>query len=300
MVAQLFEAGQTGLALGLTALGVGTRPLQFFLHGLGAGIFGALLGRQTGFFLLQPAGVVAFVGNAGAPVEFQNPFGSVVQEVAVVGDGHHSPRKTLQEQLEPVHAFSIQVVGRFVQQQHVRARQQQTAQGHAALFAARQLADDGVPRGQAQRVGSDLELMLRSITSGRNDGFELGLLGGQGVKVCVLFGVGGVHLFQAGLRGLDFAHAAFHGFTHGLLGVHHRFLGQITDFQARHGDGFAFDLFVDAGHDFEQSGLARSVGAQHADLGTWEERQRNVFEDVTLRRHDLANPVHRKYVLSHV
>jgi hypothetical protein len=121
VVAQLFEAGQTGLALGLTALGVGTRPLQFFLHGLGARVFGALLGGQTGVFLLQPAGVVALVRNAGAPVEFQNPLGGVVQEVTVVGDGHHGARKALQEQLEPVHRFGVQVVGRFIEQQHVGA-----------------------------------------------------------------------------------------------------------------------------------------------------------------------------------
>src|SRR5690606_13165612 len=86
-ITQLFKARQTRLALGLAALGVLAHPFQFLLHGLGAGIFGALLLLQAGFFLLQPAGVVALVGVAAAAVEFQNPLGGVVQEVAVVGDG---------------------------------------------------------------------------------------------------------------------------------------------------------------------------------------------------------------------
>ena len=41
------------------------------------------------------------------------------------------------ELLQPFHRFGIEVVGGFVQQQHVGLLQQQTAQGHAALFAAR-------------------------------------------------------------------------------------------------------------------------------------------------------------------
>ena len=142
--------------------------------------------------------------------------------------------------------------------------------------------------------------MLRRVTCGGDDGFELGLLGSQSVKVRIFLGIGGVHLFQASLRGLDLTHAAFNSFTHGLFWVHHGLLGQITNFQARHRNGFALDLFVDARHDLEQRRLARAVGAQHANLGTGEEGQRNVFENMTLRGHDLANPVHRKYVLSHV
>ena len=38
-----------------------------------------------------------------------------------------------------------------------------------------------------------------------DDGFQLGLLGGQGVEVGVRLGVGGVDLVQAGLGGLDLA-----------------------------------------------------------------------------------------------
>ena len=72
-----------------------------------------------------------------AAVKFQNPLGSVVQEVAVVRDADHSAREALQELLQPLHRFGIQVVGGLIQQQHVGLGQQQAAQRHTALFAAR-------------------------------------------------------------------------------------------------------------------------------------------------------------------
>ena len=157
---QFLEAGQTRLALGLARLGVLARPFQLFLQGLGARVFVLLLLLQARLLLLQPVAVVALVGNAGAAVEFQNPLGRVVQEVAVVGDGHHGAGEALQELLQPVHRFGVQVVGRLVEQQHVGLGQQQAAQRHAALLTAGEHADLGVPRRQAQRVGGDFELVL--------------------------------------------------------------------------------------------------------------------------------------------
>ncbi|MOA23725.1 hypothetical protein D3C78_1443640 [compost metagenome] len=74
---------------------------------------------------------------------------------------------------------------------------------------------------------------------------------------------------------------------------------QITDIQLRHRTGFALELGVDAGHDFQQRGLTRTVEAEHADLGAGEERQRNVFQDFPLRRNNFAQPMHGEYVLSH-
>jgi hypothetical protein len=88
--------------------------------------------------------------------------------------------------------------------------------------------------------------------------------------------------------------------ANGVLRVKLWLLGQISNLQARHRDGFTLDLFVNASHDFEQGGLARAVGAQHANLGSGEEGQGNVFQDLTLRRHDFADAVHTKNVLSHL
>jgi hypothetical protein len=76
-------------------------------------------------------------------------------------------------------------------------------------------------------------------------------------------------------------------------------LRQISDFQARHGHGLTLDFLVNAGHDLEQRGLARTVDPEHPDLGAREKGQRNVLEDVALGRHDFADPVHGKNVLGH-
>jgi hypothetical protein len=64
------------------------------------------------------------------------------------------------------------VVGRFVEQQHVRLGQQQLAQRHAALFTTGQHADLGVPRRQAQRVGGHFQLQVEVAAVGGDDRFQ--------------------------------------------------------------------------------------------------------------------------------
>jgi hypothetical protein len=136
-------------------------------------------------------------------------------------------------------------------------------------------------------------------TGGGDDGFQLGLLGGQGVEVGVRLGIGGIDLFQPLLRGQGAADALLHRLAHGLFGVELGLLRQVADLQARHRDGFALDVLVQARHDLEQGGLARAVQAQHADLGAGEEGQGDVLQDLPLRRHDLADAVHGEDVLRH-
>ena len=299
-VAQLFEARHAGLALGLAAFGVAAHPLQFFLHGLGAGVFALLFLGQALFFLLEPVGVVAFPWNAVATVQFQDPFSGVVQEVAVVGDGHHGARETLQELLEPMHRLGVQVVGRFVEQKHVGLGEQQAAQRYAALFTAGEVLHHRIPSGQVQRVGGQLQLQVGILRpAGRNDGLQFGLFGGEGVKVGAFFGVSGVDLVQALLRSQGATDALLHRLAHGLVGIELWLLRQVTDLDAGHGGGFAVDFFVHTRHDFEQGRLARTVEAQHADLGAGEERQGHVLQDLALGWHRLADAVHRKNVLSH-
>ena len=53
-------------------------------------------------------------------VEFENPLSGIVEEVAIVGDRNHGARETLQELLEPVDGFGVEVVSGLIQQQHVR------------------------------------------------------------------------------------------------------------------------------------------------------------------------------------
>ena len=53
----------------------------------------------------------------------------------------------LQEAFKPGHAFCIKMVGWLVQEQHVRFREQQTAQRHSAFFSPRKFANGGIPIG---------------------------------------------------------------------------------------------------------------------------------------------------------
>ena len=297
--AQLIEARDTRLALGLTRLRVGAHPLELLLHGLDAR--GLLLGLdlQALLLLLQPRAVVALPRDAVAAIELENPLRRVVEKVAIVGNGDHGAGKFLQELLEPVDALGIEVVGRFVQQQHVGLRQQQAAQRHPALLAAGEVGDLRVPRGQAQRIGSDLELMLHVAAAGGEDRFVLGLVGGELIEVGVGLGVGGVDLLQLFPGFEDLAQPFLHRLPNRLLRVELRFLRQETDAHIGHRDRLALDVLVLTRHDLEQAGLAGAVQPQHADLGAGEKRQRNILEDDALGGHHLAHPVHGVDVLRH-
>ena len=86
--------------------------------------------------LFQPGGVVAFVGDAAAAVEFEDPAGDVVEEVAVVGDDQDGALVVDQVLLQPGDGLGVEVVGRFVQEQHVGRFEQQLAERDAAAFPA--------------------------------------------------------------------------------------------------------------------------------------------------------------------
>ncbi len=215
-----------------------------------------------------------------------------------MGDGHHGAGIAVQELLQPFDGLGVQVVGRFVEQQHVRLLQQQAAQRHAALFTAGQVADHGLPRRQAQGVGGHVQLLFDGVrVAGGEDGFQALLLLGQRIKISAFFGIGGIHRFQRGLGLQHVAHAFFHGLAHGVLGVQLRLLGQIADFDAGLRAGLALEIGVHAGHDLQHGGLAGAVQAQQADLGTGEERQRDVLDDLPLGRDHLADAVHGVDVL---
>ena len=133
----------------------------------------------------------------------------------------------------------------------------------------------------------------------RDDGFELALLGSEFVKVCVWLSVSSINFFQTVFSGQYIAHTALNRLAHGVRVIEFGLLGQIANLDAWHGRGFAFDLGVDTCHDFEQGGLARTVQTQHTDLGAREKTQRNIFQDMALRRDDLAYAVHGENVLGH-
>ncbi len=84
--------GDPGLAFALAGPGRHPHPLELTGQGALPGPVGLLLAGQAGLLLLQPGRVVALPGDAEAAVELEDPFGHVVEEVAVVGDGDDGSR----------------------------------------------------------------------------------------------------------------------------------------------------------------------------------------------------------------
>ena len=60
-------------------------------------------------------------------------------------DGNDGAGIFLKKTLEPGDRLGIEVVGRFIEQQHVRLGKQQAAERDATPFAAGQFADAGIP-----------------------------------------------------------------------------------------------------------------------------------------------------------
>ena len=75
-------------------------------------------------------------------------------------DRDDGTRIVVEELLEPGDGLGVQVVGRLVQQQHVRLGQEQAAQGDAAAFAAGQFVDLRIPVRQAQGIGRHFEFAV--------------------------------------------------------------------------------------------------------------------------------------------
>ena len=214
-------------------------------------------------------------------------------------DGNHGAGEAHEELFEPLDRFGVEVVGRLVEQQHVGLREQQLAQRDAALFTAGKVPDYGIPGRQTQRVSGEFELAGKIGARGGDDRFEPRLFFGQLVEIGAFLGVGGVDLFQLLLRLHHFAHARFDFLAHGFFRVELRLLRQVADVQIGHRRRFADDVLVDPGHDAQDGRFARAVQAEQADLGTGEEGERDVLDDLALRRNDLADAVHCENVLSH-
>ena len=197
---QLVVGRQTRLRLGLPGARRGAHPLELARQRPLPRRFRLLLGLEPLALLLEPRRVVPLPGDAGAAVELEDPAGDVVEEVAIVRDGHDRPRELVQVVLEPGDALGVEMVGRLVEQQHVRALEQHAAERHAAPLAAGELVDVRVGRRQPERVHGDLQRAVEVPAVGRLDRvLQLALLLEQLVHRLGrhLFAELGVHLVEA-------------------------------------------------------------------------------------------------------
>ncbi len=193
----------------------------------------------------------------------------------------------LEEAFQPGDAFGVEVVGRLVEEQNVRLRQQQTRQRHAALFAAGELGHIGVARRAAQRIERLLDLGVEVPQVERID-----LVLERRHFVGGLFGVIGGDFVVAIEDRLLFGDA-FHRVAEHVLGrIEFGLLREVADLDAVGGAGFADEVVGDAGHDFQKRGFAGAVEADHADLGAGQEGERNVFQHLLAARVGLGQLVH--------
>ena len=151
------------------------------------------------------------------------------------------------------------MVGRFVQEQHVGARQKQTAQRHTTLFTPRKVTNHSVPRRQTQSIRSNFHLRFNIRTGRSNNGFKTSLFSSQGIKVSIRFRVGVIYRIELFLRLHHFAHTFFDRLTNRHIRIERWFLRQVTDVDPRHRDGFPFDIRIDTRHDLKEGRLTRAI-----------------------------------------
>ena len=209
-----------------------------------------------------------------------------------MGDGDDGALVLGQVALEPGHRLGVEVVGGLVEQQQFGRAQEQPTQRHAPALTAGERADIGIRRGQAQRVHREFELGVQVPGVGR---FDLGL--DRGELVGRVLGVVGRELVEAVEQRLGLGNAVLHVSLDVLGLVELGLLLEHPDGRTGRERGLAAVLLIDAGHDPQQRRLARSVVAQHADLGAGVERQGDVVEDRLVGRMQPGQPVHREDVL---
>ena len=80
------------------------------------------------FFLLQIIGIIARLDEQAALFKSDNLVADTVQEIAIVTDDQHTAVKICQGLFEHAQAGQIQIIGRFIQHQHVPAAAQHFGQ----------------------------------------------------------------------------------------------------------------------------------------------------------------------------
>ena len=195
-------------------------------------------------------------------------------------DGDHRAGVFVQEVLQPLDRFGVEMVRRLVEQEQVRVLEEQPGQGHPALLAARERPHVGVVRRAAQGVHRDLDVPLDVPGVGRVDPvLERALL--QADRLVVGGRVGPTRHHGAVLveQRLDFVNAVHDVALHVLGRVELRLLAEVADGEARRQAGLAGEPVVEAGHDPQEARLPGTVRADDPDLGAREERDRDVLED---------------------
>ena len=151
---------EPGLALGLARLRAHPDPFELAGEGSLPSVGLLLLAREAFELLLEPARVVPREGNAPPPVELEDPFRDVVQEVPIVGDGDDRARVLVEEALQPLDGLGVEMVRGLVEEEQIRVLEQEPRERDAALLAAGQRRHVGIVRRAAERLHRDIDVAL--------------------------------------------------------------------------------------------------------------------------------------------
>ena len=189
--------------------------------------------------------------------------------------------------MQPRDSFRVQVVGRFIEQQHVRRFEQQFAQRHTAPFTARQVCGHRVIGGAAQRLQRDVDLRVQIPKVLRVDlVLELRHLIGGLIRVVHRQLVVAIQNVFLGL------HTQHHVFTHVEGFVQVGFLRQVANFGPLGGPRLTCEILVHSGHDFHQGGFTCAVHANDANLHAGQKAQADVLKALLATGIGLGHAVH--------
>ena len=248
LVDQLLRRADPRLGLRGARFRAAAQPFHLPAHEIGQRLLVRGLVSQQLVALLQKLAV--------PPLDLQQPLGvhaielqhaprDVLQEVAVVTDDHERLRLAFQERLQPEDRFHVEMVGRLVEQQDVRLESQFARDGQP------------LPPTAGERVGGNGSIGEAGFAEGAGDarGFLVVV-----ERLLLLHGVD-QDVFDRHPRRED------------------RILRHVADahtsaHRARAGVGL-----LEAGDDFEQCRLARSVRTDETDVIAGSDGEAEVFEE---------------------
>ena len=218
-------------------------------------------------------GVVTGIQAQLAPVEMDDRCHDRVEKIAVVGDEQQRSGIPLQPLLEPEHGVEIEMVGRLIEQQQIRARHQRLRQvephappareaRHRLAVARRRKAQAGEQhrRARARTIAIDRLVTLMQFREQFAGGARIGL----GVCQCVL------HRAQLGIA---VEHELDRRNSH--CGSLLRHMPDDPRRWKRHVARVGIDFAAQQG---EQRRFAAAVGPDQPDLVTRMDRERGAFE----------------------
>ena len=251
----------------MTALGAHRYPFKLVCQrarALGLALF---FNFEPALFLFQPARVIAFPGDAFAPVQLENPTGHIVQKIPVVRYRDDCARILAQVALEPGDRLRIQMVRGLVQEQNVGLLQKQPAKRNTAALPSGQRVHHLISRRTAQRFHGEVQPRIQIPGAKCIQLFlERRLFGREFVKIRIGISECFVDLVEF-CQGIDhFLHALTHHLAHGLARFKVRLLLQKPNRVARCAGNFSGKLPVLSCDDAQERRLARAIKPDYADF----------------------------------